>query len=182
MKFVAVTFLLWGIVAARAEDKLPTGDKSPEGAAGDLIRAYIAKDEKFFHARRATQSCEGLSDPGIAWKAFLKHSSVRSKKPKQKASGAKNDWPVRMVRIEIIVPSRQMKEESELRSFGLRMNYGAIESRVFEVTTETKDGRQFRSRVQALHLGKLGDGGINKMLPTGTWKAQLIVPTSMAAQ
>lgn len=54
-------------------DGFPTGNETPEGAATDLMRAFINRDAELFHQRRWVISCEGYNDPANAYTNFLAH-------------------------------------------------------------------------------------------------------------
>jgi len=56
------------------KDGFPTGNETPEGAASDLMRAFINRDAELFHQRRWVVSCEGYNDPRDAYNYFLAHT------------------------------------------------------------------------------------------------------------
>jgi hypothetical protein len=157
---------------AKVRDTLSTGDSSPEGAAGDLIRAYISRDERLFHARRCKLACEGKLDPVIAYRAFLKHTPELLDDPKRK--NADSARPIRILRIMSVDQSDVSENDKEIKRLGLLWEFGAIETKCFDVITVADTGQHLRTRVEALHIGKFGDGGLLKLLPTGTWRARIL--------
>jgi len=56
-------------------DGLPTGNSTPEGAATDLVRAFLERDYNRFDAARTRNSCEGRNDSHNYYAFFLQHTT-----------------------------------------------------------------------------------------------------------
>lgn len=136
------------------------------------MRAYLSKDADLFEGRRCRQSCEGRLDPAIAYDHFLGYVpqplEVRANHRIQFASPT---------RIEKVFPSPLIPMSEELaaiRRFDLLLDYGAVESKFFDIITVADGGHRYITRVEAIHIGKHADDNWSKLTPTGTWQARII--------
>lgn len=158
--------------AAKASDTFPAGHRSPEGAACDLMRAYMSKDADLFEERRSKQSCEGWLDATIAYDQLLGY------RPQPLEAPAGNPVPfVPPTRIAEVHPSQRClmsAEETALRRFELLLNYGAVESRFIDIITAAADGQRFITLVEAIHIGRHADDNWSTLTPTGHWRARII--------
>ena len=159
-------------IAAHSE-ALPVGPNSPEGAACDLIRAYMAKDAALFHKRRCRVSCEGVLDPAIAYEKFIGY------KPRALQGKAKGNLqhigPSVIVKVLPVAPTPISDEEAGKRRFDLLLNYGAFESTFIDIITVMPCGHQDVFRVESMHMVKQTDGAMfSKPKPSGIWRARLV--------
>lgn len=158
--------------ASKTADAFPTGRTSPEGAACDLMRAYISNDADLFEERRCKQSCEGRLDSAIAYGTFLEYRPQPLQPlASNHAQCAAPTWIVE------VFPSQRFalsEEVTAIRRFELLLNYGAVESRFVDIITATDSGRRYITRVEAIHIGEHADDNWSKLTPTGTWRARII--------
>lgn len=164
-------------LASKAADIFPTGHTSPEGAACDLMRAYMSKDADLFEERRCKQSCEGSLDPTIAYDQLLGYRP----QPLEALAGTHMPF-VPPIRIADVLTSQRCPlsaEETALSRFELLLNYGAVESRFIDIITATADGHRYITLVEAIHIGRHADDHWSKLTPTGQWRAR-IINTSVA--
>ena len=193
LSVVATIVFVEGVSAQSLTDlgKLPVGNSTPEGAACDLVRAFISRDESLFHAVRPISSCEGKSDPAIAFRRFLAHTPQPIDAPKHGQSGSLH--PIRIARIAPVTNpkiknvermARSATDWDEVRwddvSVPTDLNplfwFGAIESKSFDVITILPNGISATSRVEAYHIGAVPDsgGGLLELLPTNKWCAHFL--------
>ncbi|MCS7465749.1 hypothetical protein NZK35_03550 [Stieleria sp. ICT_E10.1] len=155
-----------------ASDALPAGPKSPEGAACDLIRAYISKDGALFHKRRCKVSCEGKLDPAIAYEKFTRYKPrLLEGTPNATVDRAGSNY---IAKVLPVTPTQMSDEEANARRIELLLNYGAFESKFIDIFTVTPSGQRNVFRVESMHMVKQMDGAFSKPIPTGIWRARLI--------
>lgn len=177
--FVAALVSIGTISTAAAQlptepDTLPAGDSTPEGTACDLLRAFISRNESLFHARRPILSCEGKLDAANAYRGFLAHRPQPIEKPK--LNEANGSHPIRLLRIVPVENSDYPQHKRGHKDLGLLLDYGAIETKLFDVITILPSRILVRSQVEAMHIGTFGDGGggIFDLIPTNKWRARFL--------
>ncbi len=159
-------------------ENFPTGQFSPEGASCDLIRAYISQNLPLFHQRRCKQFCENKYDHEKAYKTFIEYKPIILE---EQSSGLTSFVrPKQIIKIHPVQPQMSV-EETNMKQTQLLFEDGACESRYFDITTVTGTGEQYRTRVEAVQIGKYGNSSnkhhqnrYNNLLPTGVWKARII--------
>lgn len=155
-----------------ASEALLVGPKSPEGAACDLIRAYISKDAALFHKRRCKVSCEGKLDPAIAYEKFTGYKPrLLEGTPNATVDKVGSSY---IAKVLPVTSSPMLDEEANARRIELLLNYGAFESKFIDVITVTASGQRNVFRVESMHVVKQMDGAFSKPIPTGIWRARLI--------
>lgn len=194
--------MLVDCVAAQSpsgSDELPVGNSTPEGAACDLVRAFISRDESLFHAVRPVSSCEGKLDPTLAFRRFMTHTPQPIDALKQEQSA--NQHPIQLVRsvpvtnakpklLEPTTPATadwgEVRWEAvpEPNGLNLLFLFGAIESKRFDVVTVLPSGAFARSRVEVMHIGAMPDsgGGLHELVPTGKWLAQFLPAPTLKSE
>ena len=118
-----------------ASDAHLVGPTSPEGAARDLVRAYISKDAALFHQRRCKVSCEGKLDPAIA---YTKFAGYKPRLLEGTLSGTldtvgSND----IAKVLPVTPTPMSDEEATAKRIERLLSYGAFENKLIDVITVT---------------------------------------------
>lgn len=127
------------------QDEFPTGNMTPEGAATDLVRACIQRDESLFNKARHVRICEGKNDPAYYFKLFLKNASFthgsRTFNPET--------LPHPLTGISKVYVSRSLapKEDDEQAKWKLGLSLNFLEDRVFvDVVAVDSEGTDYIHR------------------------------------
>jgi|GEM_PF-1602736 len=138
------------------KDGFPTGQATPEGAACDLVRAYIDRNFELFNSARHARVCENRNDPHRYYALFLKHASFSHRSKSFNAETLPNS----LVRLSKVYSARSAApEDAETRrhwKMGLTLNF--IEDEVFvDVVAVDSEGRDYLHRT-IVHKHKYKNG------------------------
>jgi hypothetical protein len=125
------------------KDGFPTGNDTAEGAASDLMRAFIGRDAELFQQRRWVAFCEGTADPSLAYKRFLTHT------PAVITPKASKDRPAlpSSQRIGSVFAARRSTDTSEQAAALVKLLGDMGHEAFVDVVTIGEDGTQYLSRV-----------------------------------
>jgi len=138
----------------------PAGSATPEGAAMNLIRAYIRRDYRLFNQTRDVPMCEGYNDPANRYVEFLRFTSFSS------GSKAYNleTMPCELTEISKVYAARSFApvNEEEKSTWAITLQLHLLtDQRFVDVIATGSDGREYLHRtVVEQHNG-------------GYWTAQL---------
>ncbi len=149
--------------------RIVTGTETPEGAACDLLRAFLSQDAELFHRTRCKQACEGWADPGIAYNAFLSHEPIPVSNLESAGDVGRGAY---IEHVSIAKTKKLTEEEAFSKLIGLQLNSGAIDSVVVEVVLVDVEGKRYLFRVEAVQLGGWDDEK-QRLVPTNQWRASL---------
>lgn len=150
---------------------LPTGTGTPEGAASDLVRSFVERNEELFRERRCVVGCETPFDVERSW---LQFAASQLGAGSQDDGGLSEDvfHPTRIVRV---LPARQLDLSDEQKAMhwaGLWLNFGACESVLVDVVTADAAGQQFETQVEAQRLTTWSPE-LERSIPVDEWRARV---------
>ena len=149
---------------------LPTGTGTPEGAACDMVRSFIERNEKLFRERRCVVSCETPADVHRSWLQFA--GSQLGVGSRDEVLPENSFRPVRIVRV---LPARQLdlsEEQKAMHWAGLMFNYGVCESVLVDIETADAAGKRFVTTVEALRLTAWSPE-LQRSIPVDRWRARV---------
>ncbi|WP_345322174.1 hypothetical protein [Novipirellula rosea] len=122
----------------------PTGNSTPEGAATDLVRAFIDRDFDRFNAARTKNSCEGRNDPHNYYAAFLQHTTLIGDTGQTAQPDSLNE-PDRISRVYKARYLPHDELELDIRTHWIAI-YGRSDRSLVDVAVSNEAGDEFLHR------------------------------------
>jgi len=148
-------------LAKKHKDGFPTGNATSEGAATDLVRAYIGRDFLLFNKVRYVRMCETPNDHANKYVRFLRYTAFSNNSKTYKL----DSLPSELTRISKVFTARSLapQNEEEKAEWELRLLLHHLQDQMFvDVIAEGSDGREYLQRaVVDQHIG----GGWTAQLP-----------------
>ena len=126
----------------------PTGKETPEGAACDLVRAYLHEDFAGFKEVTRGSACETPLDVARSFSAFLQYMPHHDASPSQRA-----ERPTRIVKVHSAQHYNLRPCQQQLLQFDIMINDGAEVCMYVDVVTADNHGNEFSSRVEVVRTG-----------------------------
>ena len=123
----------------------PSGKETPEGAACDLVRAYLLEDFAGYNEVRRGSTCETDLDIARSFSAFLQY---RPRHDTTAMHGA--DRPTHIVKVHSAQRYDLSPCQKQLLKIDVMFNDGAEDCMYVDVVTADNDGNEFSSRVEVV--------------------------------
>jgi len=126
----------------QAGNPRPTSHESPEGAATDLVQAFISRDFHVFNEARAKDFCEGSTDPFNYYVGFRNFTTLfLDGDPLHETS-----FPSRLMRISRVYSARPLVTKEELTIASAFVGSGWLEPTLVDVLVEDRLGNELLHR------------------------------------
>ncbi|MEM9644542.1 MAG: hypothetical protein AAF989_06080 [Planctomycetota bacterium] len=129
-------------VAGDANDSIPSSHGSPEGAAVDLVRAFMTRDFHAFDEARTKSFCEGRTDPFNFYVRFRNNTTFFSMGESLKET----DFPSRLLKICRVYSAQPLKTKEQLSVASAFPVSGYIDPTLVDVVVEDRLGNELLHR------------------------------------
>ena len=122
-------------------ESIPTSHASPEGAAADLVHAFVTRDFHAFNEARPKSFCEGPTDPFNYYVMFRNSTKLF----KMGESFNETNLPSRLMKISRVY-SAQPLTTAKQREIASAFVHGWHEPTLVDVVVEDRQGNEFLHR------------------------------------